>query len=345
MTKVSRGGFRTSKRSGFLAGMTLFAAASFLYLNFEPAPAGADRKHRRVDLTRLAASIESSPKPATPAANAPVPLPPSAPSASAAPIAGQKAVIVATPAVQGPNEFDRMAMLMNLILLEQGRRRLADIPDYTCTFFKQERVGTELSEGQIMELKMRHKPFSVYMKWLNGEKGRELLYVDGEQDGKMIVHPGGWKSRLVPPLKLEPDSSLAMSESRHPVTMLGLLKLSDEIITRRKSEIERKCPIRCQFLENETANERPCYCFVSTYLDRKTSEEYRKSIQYIDREWLLPICVKNFVWPEANQKFDNDGALDEATLVEHYAYTELQFNQQLANDDFDRANKSYNFRR
>jgi hypothetical protein len=331
MMRVRRGSSRSSKRSGFLAGMTLFAAVAFLYLNFEPAPAGADRKHRRVDITRLTARIEAPPKPATPVV----------PAAVTPPAAGQKTVA----APQGPTEFDRIAMLMNMILLEQGRRRLADAPDYTCTFFKQERLGTELSEGQIMELKMRHKPFSVYMKWLNGEKGRELLYVDGEQDNKMIVHPGGWKARIVPSIKLEPDSSLAMSESRHPVTMVGLLKLSDEIVTRRKNEIEHKCPVRCQFIENETANERPCYCFVSTYLDRKTSEEYRKSIQYIDREWLLPICVKNFAWPEAKQTFANDGALDEATLVEHYAYTELQFNQQLANDDFDRANKAYNFRR
>jgi hypothetical protein len=323
MKKVWRGG-SSSNRSSFLAGLTLFCAAAFLYLNFEPAPAGADRRHRRIDITRLTATtIEAVAKPATPLVPAPV----------NSPADGKKAAIA-----QGPTEFDR-------ILLEQGRRRLADVSDYTCTFFKQERLGTELSEGQIMELKMRHKPFSVYMKWLNGEKGRELLYVDGEQDNKMIVHPGGWKARIVPSIKLEPDSSLALSESRHPVTMVGLLKLSDEIITRRKTEIEHRCPVRCQFIENETANERPCYCFVSTYLDRKTSEEYRKSIQYIDREWLLPISVKNFAWPEAKQTFANDGALDEATLIEHYAYTELQLNQQLANDDFDRANKAYNFRR
>ena len=329
MMRVWRGS-SSSKRSGFLAGLTLLAAVGFLYLNFEPAPAGADRKHRKIDLARLASTVQSLPKPA---ATTVVPLPttPGKP--------GEKV------AAQAPGEFDRMALLMNMILLEQGRKRLADVSDYTCTFFKQERLGSELGEGQIMELKMRHKPFSVYMKWLSGEKGRELLYVDGEQDNKMTVHPGGWKSRIVPAIKLEPDSSLAMSESRHPVTMVGLLKLSDEIIARRKSEIERKCPIRCQFIENETANDRPCYCFVSVYLDRKLSEEYRKSIQYIDRELLLPICVKNFTWPEAKQTFANDTALDEATLVEHYAYTELQFNQQLANDDFDRANKTYNFRR
>jgi hypothetical protein len=330
MVRVWRGGSsRSSKRSVFLAGLILFAAAGFLYLNFEPLPAGVDRKHKRLELQRLASTIEAAPK----ASMSPV----LAPSTPAAP--GQKNV------APGSTEVDRIAMMMNMILLEQGRRRLSDVPDYTCTFYKLERIGSDLSDGQFIELKMRHKPFSVYMKWLSGEKGRELLYVDGEQDNKMIVHPGGWKSRLVPAIKLEPDSSLAMAESRHPVTMVGLIKLCDEIITRRKNELEHKCPIRCQMSENETANERPCYCFVSTYLDRKTSEEYRKSIQYIDREWLLPICVKNFAWPEGQQTFANDAALDEATLIEHYAYSELQLNQQLANDDFDRANKSYNFRR
>jgi len=155
MKRVWRGG--SSKRSGFLAGVTIFAAVTFLYLNFEPAPAGADRKHRRIEITRLAATIEAAPKPATSVAPAPV----------NSPADGKKGAVA-----QGPTEFDRIAMFMNMILLEQGRRRLGEASDYTCTFFKQERLGTELSEGQIMELKMRHKPFSVYMKWLNGEKGR-----------------------------------------------------------------------------------------------------------------------------------------------------------------------------
>jgi hypothetical protein len=136
-----------------------------------------------------------------------------------------------------------------------------------------------------------------------------------------------------------------MSEARHPVTMVGLIKLCDEITGRRKNELAHRLPIRCRLLENEMVNDRPCYGFVSTYLDRKCSEDYRKSIHYVDKEWLLPICVKNYAWPEARQTFADDNALDEATLVEHYAYSELQFNQQLAAKDFDRANEAYGFRR
>jgi Protein of unknown function (DUF1571) len=136
-----------------------------------------------------------------------------------------------------------------------------------------------------------------------------------------------------------------MSESRHPVTMVGLLKLSDEIISRRKVELEHSHPVRCRLIENEVVNERPCFVFVSTYMDRKVSEDYRKSIQYVDKEWLLPICVKNYAWPEANASYADDNALDEATLIEHYSYSDVQFNSQLADQDFEKTNSAYSFRR
>ena len=42
-------------------------------------------------------------------------------------------------------------------------------------------------------VKVRHEPFSIYLKWLSGEVGREVLYVDGANDGEMFVRSGGWK--------------------------------------------------------------------------------------------------------------------------------------------------------
>ncbi len=180
MMRVWRGS-SSSKRSGFLAGLTLLAAVGFLYLNFEPAPAGADRKHRKIDLARLASTVQSLPKPAA-TTIVPVPTAPAKP--------GEK---VAAPA---PGEFDRIAMLDEHGPLGAGATTPGRDPDYTCTFYKQERIGSELGDGQSIELKMRHKPFSVYMKWLSGDKGREVLYVDGVDDNRMTVHPGGWKARI-----------------------------------------------------------------------------------------------------------------------------------------------------
>jgi hypothetical protein len=320
----------SQRRSIFLAALTLVVTSGYLSLNFGPTPAGADGKAIPGDVSRVALVTRAMVKPANQLV---VPLPPAA------------AIPLFETTSFGVTEADRIALLMNMTLLEQGRRRLAEASDYTCTFFKQERIDGELSDGQSIELKLRHKPFSVYMRWLSGDKGREVLYVDGVDENRMTVHPGGWKARFVPALKLDPEGSLAMRESRHSVSMVGLVKLCDEIVGRRKNELERRHPIRCRLIENETVNERACYCFVSIYLDRKISDEYRKSIQYIDKDSLLPVSVKNYAWPDSKQTFANDKALDEATLVEHYAYSELQFNQQLASEDFDRANKAYGFKR
>ena len=315
-----RGPFR--KNWLILAGATALAGTGSLYLIFGSAFADAGSKVKTHNGKRVALATREMLKPGV-SLVVPNPVLPA---------------VRAYESAAAITEADRIAMLMNLALLQQGRRRLSECADYTCTFYKQERI-VELTDGQSIELKLRHKPFGVYMKWITGDQGREVLYVDGMNDNRMTVHPGGWKGRFVPALKIDPEGSIALSEARHPVTMVGLLKLCDEIISRRKTEIERHHPVRCRLMENETANERPCYCFVSTYLDRKNSTEYRKSIQYIDKELLLPVCVKNFSWPEENQTFSDDAALDAATLVEHYTYTDLQSNQQLAAKDFDRATK------
>jgi hypothetical protein len=324
----SRGPFQ--RRSVLFAGFPALVATGSLYLIFGPAFAGEDGKSKTANGARVAAVARDTFKPLT-LLTVPNPV------ASAA-LPSQWTAVSTT-------EADRVAILMNLALLEQGRRRLAECSDYTCTFYKQERIGSELTDGQSIELKLRHKPLSIYMKWDSGDKGRELLFVDGADDNRLTVHPGGWKARLIPAFKIDPDGSLALSEARHPVTMLGLLKLCDEITGRRKSDLQHRHAVRCRLIENEPINDRPCFCFVSTYLDRKCSEDYRKSIQYVDKEWLLPVCVKNYVWPEDKQTFSDDSALDEATLVEHYAYSELQFNQQLASKDFDRSNEAYGFKR
>jgi Protein of unknown function (DUF1571) len=328
MTWLRDSGKPLRRHPRWLAGFSALTAIGVLYLLFRPAFAGSDGKQKPSG-PRVATVTRDTAKPSTLLT---VPNPAST---------DRRTDADSVAATDG----DRIAMLMNLTLLEQGRRRLAECADYTCTLFKQERISGELTDGQSIELKLRHRPFSVYMKWASGDKGREALYVEGVDDNRMTVHPGGWKARIVPALKIDPEGSLAMSEARHPVTMVGLIKLCDELTVHRKSELAQRHPVRCRLLENEVLNDRPCFCFVSTYLDRKCSEDYRKSIQYVDKEWLLPICVKNYAWPEAKQTFADENALDEATLIEHYAYSELQFNQQLAAKDFDRANEAYGFRR
>ncbi|MGE3314691.1 MAG: DUF1571 domain-containing protein [Planctomycetaceae bacterium] len=319
---------RLQRRRNGIAILISLATVTVLKLNFEPTPAGADASPGKINVAKLSASVGG----ALPAMPAPV---------QTASISGEH---VGRRDVDYNVEANRLTLLFNLFLLEQGHARLAKAPDYTATFFKHERIGGEMLDPQVMELKLRHAPFSVYMKWHEGEVGRELLYVAGENDGKMIVHPGGLRGRLLPSIKLEPDSNLSMRETRHPVTMVGMLNLAHEIITRRKAEMKANADIRCQLIEDQMINDRPCYCFVLNWVHQHESEEYRKSIQYIDKELSIPVCVKNFAWPDSEEPIPAE-KLDEETLTEHYAYTDIQFDKKLTAGDFDRANEEYHFRR
>ncbi|MBD3274787.1 MAG: DUF1571 domain-containing protein, partial [Candidatus Marinimicrobia bacterium] len=73
-----------------------------------------------------------------------------------------------------------------------GKMQIAyeDVQDYVCIFNKQERIDGELLPMETVRLKFK-KPFSVYMRWIEDpRKGMEVMYVRGENNGKIIAHPG-----------------------------------------------------------------------------------------------------------------------------------------------------------
>ena len=309
------------RRSNALAILIAFSAVGVMYLNFDSSLAGTDAT--AADVSRVAAAIAEPVIAMRPGAES------SRPTNGAATSSGSEQV------------SGRIALLLNLLLLEKGRDRFAKVPGYTATFYKKERVGGSDLESQVVRLKMRHQPFSVYMKWLVGDKGRELLYVAGQNSGKIIVKVGGVKGRLLPALKLDPTGSLAMRESRYPVTMAGLLRLSETLIGYRRRELQQKSGTHCRMIDNQRFDGRPCYCFIVTYDSPAASKEYRKSITFLDKKRMLPVCVKNYGWPEG----DATGDLDKTTLIEHYAYTDIRVTQQLADSDFASSNRNYHFRR
>ncbi|MFM8218194.1 MAG: DUF1571 domain-containing protein, partial [Planctomycetaceae bacterium] len=132
-------------------------------------------------------------------------------------------------------------------MLELGRQRMQKLPDYAATFTRQERLeGGDLLDLQTMEMKLRHAPLSIYMKWIEGgEEGRELLFVEGQNDNRMLVKLGGGK-KLLPAVKVDPAGSLAMSEARHPVTSVGLLQLCDQMLVYRRRDLQTRSGLRWQ---------------------------------------------------------------------------------------------------
>jgi hypothetical protein len=314
---TSRHSVPCCKRRNLAALIVAGGAVTFLYLDCDPTPAGT---RSQADL--LAEELTPPPPP--------MPIPAGANSESGALQVSQEHI------------SGHWAMMLNVMMLERGCESFGRIDNYTAMLHKQERIGGELGDVQKVECKLRHEPFSIYMKWHSGDVGRELIFVDGANDGNMVVHPGGWKGRLTGALNLDPNGSMAMAESRHPVTQAGLKRLAETLLSYHRKCLQLSSGWTCDLFDNQKINGRDCYLVVVTYASQQRSETYRKSMHYIDKELSLPICTRNFGWPED----ECDAAdLDEQTLIESYTWTDIQVESRLADADFDSTNSDYNFRR
>jgi hypothetical protein len=244
------------------------------------------------------------------------------------------------------NVEDRNLELLQRVgnLLKSGRERFGQIPAYSAAFTKRERIGDEVTELTTMELKVRHLPFAVYLKWLEGPgAGREVLYPDGANDGSMLVRMGGLKGRLIPAFRIDATGALAMNQSRYPIAKAGILGLAESMIAHREQELQTQVYARVRQEPDADVDGRPCAVYVFEFDVRERAPDYRKSIQYLDREWNVPLHVENYGWPEPGQHLDG-AALDEATLIEYYKYSNIVTNG-LTDDDFSPSNPEYRFRR
>lgn len=311
---------RTTNRShsrNFLAIAIAVGASAYLYCNFQPTPTGF---HPLIGAVHGDEPGQSSSGLST--------SPCSTSKTFQGGENGQTSVI-----------SGRLALRMQIAMLEEGLDRLKKISDYTATFYKQERIGNTLSDIQKIQLKLRHKPFSVFMRWETVAEGREILFHQGQNDGNMIVHPEGVQGRILSQIKLDPTGTMAMRESLHPVTEVGLLELTRQILEFRQKDLKKNHDLTCEIQTNQKFDERPCFLVTTEYQDKHDSELYKKTVIVIDEELSIPVSVKNYVWPKEKTQPEND------TLLEHYAYTKIRMNQQLAANDFDSNNETYHFKR
>ena len=71
-------------------------------------------------------------------------------------------------------------------MIADARQRFAQVRDYTCTFFKRERIGGKMTPQYVMQMKARTRPQSIYFKFVRPNAGREAIYVAGRNGGRAI---------------------------------------------------------------------------------------------------------------------------------------------------------------
>lgn len=209
--------------------------------------------------------------------------------------------------------------------LKKTHEKLRRMSDYSASFRLRERVGGELTDEQQVVLRVRHQPFSVHMKWI--DEGREAVYVEGRNDNKLVVKPGGLAA-LVGTVELDPEGETAMEEARHPITEAGMLALIEKLINYQKPLIKDGEGVRCE-KKRERCEGEDCDCYVLSYADASVCDGYAKTTLHISRESGLLVSITNY-------GFDKSASSGTA-LIEHYVYTDVQPDVGFGDDDFQLA--------
>ena len=238
----------------------------------------------------------------------------------------------AEPTVQNGSSVESDAAFRAAIhMAEQSLQASEALSDYECIFHKRERHGRKLLSHKMV-LKYRHEPFSVYMKYIDPYAGREVLYVDGKFNNKLLAHETGLKG-LAGTLAFDPVCTEAMAECRYPVTKIGMHQMMATVLEQWKSE-ERISRCEVTYYPNAKLGDRDCKVIATTHPKELPGLKFCKTRLYIDKETNLPVRVEQYGFPTKK---------NDEPLLEEYTYSELRLNAGLDDFDFSPKNSSYAF--
>ena len=237
-----------------------------------------------------------------------------------------------TSAAPGSHPLDPAIQIMEIC-----RDRFAAVFDYEARIVQQERVGKTLMPTQDVNAKFRCHPHSVYFKWNAPEAGREALYVEGRDDGKLLVHAAGIKKAFLGVNRIDPESPQAKRDSRYSVREGGIGFAIDKLLTRWA--YERRFDETDVSITSVKINNRPCVLISAVHPRPDDGKFMFHTVRvYIDKEHMLPIRTEAYGYPTKAGKEPGD-------LLESYTYLELRLNPGLTDTDFSVANPAYEFSR
>jgi hypothetical protein len=217
------------------------------------------------------------------------------------------------------------------------------VDDYTGTIIKRERINGSLSGEARMEFKIRTRkkegdklvrPLQVYLKFIDPwlSRGREVIWVENANDGKLVAHEGGLKNLVR--VSLAPTDSLAMMGNKYPITEIGLAKLVEKLI--EKGERDKKVgPCDVKIEEGFEVAGRHCQKIEVTHPTPDPRFDFHMAQIFIDTERLIPLRYAAYMWP------DKPGS--PPPLEEEYTYVDVKLNVGLKDSDFDPSNPAYKY--
>jgi hypothetical protein len=232
--------------------------------------------------------------------------------------------------------------------------RIRTIKDYTATMVKRERIKGELGEYEFMFAKIRNRkmegdkleiPLSVYLNFTKPDsvKGREVIWVEGQNNNKLRAHEGGFLGGKLPSVWLDPDGALAMRGNLHPIYDIGIENLVLKLIAKGEA-VRQLGPQNCEISFTKDAKikaskddpGRVCTVLNVRHPQQLPAYEFHLAQIFIDDEHQVPIRYAAYHWPV-------DPGDTTGPVLEEYTYLNLKLNVGLEDADFDPNNQKYNF--
>ena len=217
-------------------------------------------------------------------------------------------------------------------LLRVAEASLAEIDknvkDYSARVTKRERINGVLGEYQFMFTRIRHKPDSVYLYFLKPYKGREVLFVKGQNKGNLQALSDGWKRR-VGVVSLDPNGRMAMEGQKYPITKFGIRKLTEELVMVAKQDVKfGECTVDVDHFAQ--LNGRPVTRIDVVHPNPRKNFRFHMARICIDNELKIPIYYASWLWPKKGDKAP--------PLEEEYSYSNIKINNGYTDLTFSKEN-------
>jgi hypothetical protein len=221
--------------------------------------------------------------------------------------------------------MERLARTAPLAFLEACLKRYdREVKGYTTTMQKQERLGGKLQRTEVIDVAFREKPFGVRMEWKKGERrAKKLLYVEGENDNKLLVVPAGLAG-LVGVVARDPAGADVKESSRYPPTDFGI-KVGMQKALGAWRAAQKRGELRVRFLGEQKVKEaggRACWVLERTGYRKPEDDGITYSKFYFDKQTWLQV-----------------GTLlkgEEGKLIGEYFFRDVRLNPKFAPDAFTR---------
>jgi hypothetical protein len=209
------------------------------------------------------------------------------------------------------------------------------VKDYTAILYKQENIDGKVQEEQVLDLKIRHRPFSVYLKFREPKKmsGQEAIWIPSRNDGKLVAHGVGFEKHLGTQ-QLDPESYIAMRGCKYSIKEVGILRLLNTFLEVGKKDAKHgECNVT--YTESVKISGRDCRLIQITHPTKRDYFIFHLARVYVDKELNLPIRYESYGWPSKPG--------EQPILLERYTYAGLKLNVGLVDMDFNQKNLNYGY--